>query len=146
MGIIGRLGGIGARPERVGIVSDADGATAVLSCALKLADMSSKGDVLNGDIIIATHICPSAPAKPHEPVPFMDSPVNMQEMNKWEVDAEMDAILSLDATKGNRSINDIEIASSISIVSCNPAETTVPGCATGACHETDIEEACVFFL
>lgn len=46
LGIIGRLGGIGARPDRIGIVSDADGAATALSCALKLADMKNKGDIL----------------------------------------------------------------------------------------------------
>jgi hypothetical protein len=110
LGIIGRLGGIGARPERIGIVSDADGAITAISCALKLADMRNKGDILRGDVIIATHICPDAPTQPHELVPFMKSPVDMQEMNKYEVDPEMDAILSVDATKGNRIINHRGIA------------------------------------
>jgi hypothetical protein len=105
LGIIGRLGGIGARPERIGIVSDADGAITAIACALKLADMRNKGDVLKGDVIIATHICPDAPTQPHEPVPFMKSPVNMGEINDHEVDSEMDAILSVDANKGNRIIN-----------------------------------------
>jgi len=82
LGIIGRLGGIGARPERIGIVSDADGAVSALSCALKLADMKKNGDVLKGDVIIATHICPNAPTQPHDPVPFMNSPINMMTMIK----------------------------------------------------------------
>lgn len=110
LGIIGRLGGIGARPERIGIVSDADGALTAISCALKLADMRNKGDILRGDVIIATHICPNAPTQPHEPVPFMGSPVDIQEMNRYEVDPAMDAILSVDATKGNRIINQRGIA------------------------------------
>jgi hypothetical protein len=105
LGIIGRLGGIGARPERIGMVSDADGALTAISCALKLADMRKGGDVLKGDVIIATHVCPNAPTEPHEPVPFMGSPVDIDEMNKHEVDGEMDALLSVDATKGNRIIN-----------------------------------------
>ncbi len=110
LGIIGRLGGIGARPERIGIVSDADGAVTALSCALKLADMGSKGDTLKGDVIVATHICPNAPTQAHDPVPFMGSPVDMGEMNAYEVDPAMDAILSVDATKGNRIINHRGIA------------------------------------
>jgi len=205
LGIIGRLGGIGARPERIGMVSDADGAVAAMSCALKLADMNRKGDILKGDVIIATHICPNAPTQPHDPVPFMSSPVNMQDMNQWEVDAEMDAILSIDATKGNRVVNFKGIAISptvkegyilrvsedlldlvewttakpprvlpITMQDITPygnglfhvnsilqpctainspvvgvavtAETAVPGCATGACHEIDVEVACVFCL
>lgn len=105
LGIIGRLGGIGARPDKIGLVSDADGAITALSCALKLADMKKKEDVLKGDVIIATHICPNAPTKLHEPVSFMGSPVDMVEMNRCEIDTAMDAILSIDTTKGNRIIN-----------------------------------------
>ena len=104
LGIIGRLGGIGARPEAVGLVSDADGAITAVSVALKLASMRSKGDFLEGDVIVATHICPNAPTQPHDPVPFMGSPVDMAIMNKHEVSPEVDAILSVDATKGNRVI------------------------------------------
>lgn len=105
LGIIGRLGGIGARPERIGIVSDADGAVAAVACAAKLADMAQRGDRLPGDVIIATHICPDAPTSPHVPVAFMGSPVDMKTMNEHEVHPEMDAILSIDTTKGNRIIN-----------------------------------------
>lgn len=105
LGILGRLGGIGARPERIGIVSDADGAVAAIACALKLADMAAHGDVLPGDVIVSTHICPDAPTQPHEPVAFMGSPIEMQDANDAEVEAEMDAILSIDTTKGNRVIN-----------------------------------------
>ncbi|MFH0848926.1 MAG: DUF1177 domain-containing protein [archaeon] len=102
LGIIGRLGGIGARPDRLGIVSDADGAVTAVSCALKLADMKRSGDVLSGDVMLATHICPNAPVQPHKPVPFMGSPVDMATMNRHEVDEKMQAILSVDTTKGNR--------------------------------------------
>jgi hypothetical protein len=104
LGIIGRLGGVGARPERVGLVSDADGAVTALSCALKLADMKRSGDDLKGDVVVATHICPNSPVEPHEPVPFMGSPVDMKIMNEHEVDPKMDAVLSIDTTKGNRII------------------------------------------
>lgn len=105
LGIIGRLGGIGARPTRIGMVSDADGAVAAVSSALKLAVMQTKGDVLAGDVIVTTHICPDAPTRPHEPVDFMDSPVDDVTMNNNEVVQEVDAILSIDTTKGNRIIN-----------------------------------------
>lgn len=200
LGIIGRLGGVGARPERIGIVSDADGAVAAISCALKLADMQKNGDILNGDVILATQICPNAPTQPHKPVSFMGSPVDMETMNRYEVDLDMDAILSIDATKGNRIINfrgfaitptikegyilrisadlldimewttgklprvapittqditpygnDLFHVNSIvqpCTVTSAPVvgiaittETSVPGCGTGANHETDIEEA-----
>ena len=82
LGVIGRLGGIGARPEQIGLVSDSDGASTALSVAMKLADMKKKGDQLDGDVIVATHICPDAPIKPHEPVPFMGSPVDTVTMNR----------------------------------------------------------------
>jgi hypothetical protein len=110
LGIIGRLGGIGARPELIGMTSDADGATTAVSCALKLAEMKRKGDVLKGDVIITTNICPNAFTKPHDPVPFMKAPVENKEVIKEEVDADMDAILSIDTTKGNRIINHRGIA------------------------------------
>lgn len=105
LGIIGRLGGIGARPTRIGMVSDADGAVAAVSSALKLAQMQTKGDVLAGDVIVTTHICPDAPTRPHEPVDFMDSPCDDITMNDNEVVADVDAILSIDTTKGNRILN-----------------------------------------
>jgi len=105
LGIIGRLGGIGARPTRIGMVSDADGAVAAVSSALKLAEMQRKGDFLAGDVIITTHICPNAPTRPHEPVDFMDSPIDDVTMNDNEVVPGTDAILSIDTTKGNRILN-----------------------------------------
>jgi len=205
LGVIGRLGGIGARPEMIGYVSDGDGAAAALSMALKLADMNERGDFLDGDVIISTHICPDAPTQPHDPVPFMGSPVDMQTMNRMEVDPAMDAILSIDTTKGNRILNHRGIAITPTIkdgyilrvseslldimqivtgklpvvlpvatqditpygnglhhinsllqpctATSSPvvgvaitAEIAVPGCATGASHEIDIELAARFAL
>ncbi len=105
LGIIGRLGGIGARPEMTGFVSDGDGALACMAGAAKALDMALKGDQLEGDVIFTTHICPTAPTLPHEPVPFMNSPVDISVMNENEVDNTMDAILSIDTTKGNQVCN-----------------------------------------
>ncbi|HEO8422252.1 DUF1177 domain-containing protein [Niallia sp. FSL W8-0635] len=203
VGIIGRLGGIGARPSRIGLVSDADGAVAAIASALKLADMQVKGDVLTGDVIVSTHICPDAPTRPHEPVDFMDSPVDILTMNKHEVIPEMDSIISIDTTKGNRVVNHKGIALSPtvkegyilrvsedllrimemttgkfpitfpitsqditpygndlyhinsilqpSVATDAPviglaitAQSIVPGCGTGASHETDIADAVRF--
>jgi hypothetical protein len=202
-GIVGRLGGIGARPSRIGMVSDADGAVAAVASALKLADMQTKGDTLVGDVIVTTHICPDAPTRPHEPVDFMDSPVDILTMNKYEVVPEMESILSIDTTKGNRVINHKGIAISptvkegyilrvsddllrimematgqfavtfpITTQDITPygndlyhinsilqpavatsapvvgvaitAQSVVPGCGTGASHETDIADAVRF--
>lgn len=130
IGLLGRLGGLGARPERIGFVSDGDGALCALACAAKLLDMRVKGDVLPGDVFVSTHVCPHAPTAPHKPVPFMGSPVSMAEVNREEVagsavaatanaaevaaadaaaDAKgqwpLDAVLSVDTTKGNRIMN-----------------------------------------
>lgn len=105
LGITGRLGGLGARPEVMGFVSDGDGALAALSVASKLIDMRNNGDVLNGDVIVTTHICPNAPTNEHFPVRFMGSYVDIETMNKLEVTDDMDAILSIDTTKGNKIIN-----------------------------------------
>ncbi|MFP4589531.1 MAG: DUF1177 domain-containing protein [Candidatus Acetothermia bacterium] len=106
LGIVGRLGGVGARPEQLGTVSDADGAIVALACAAKLATMAQRGDLLPGKVIVTTHICPDAPTAPHDPVPFMGSPVDIKTMNEQEIDPEMDGVLSVDATKGNKVINE----------------------------------------
>jgi hypothetical protein len=189
----------------IGLVSDADGAVTALSIALKLADMKKRGDVLPGDVIVTTHICPDAPVTPHEPVSFMGSPVEMKSLNDHEVDPQMEAILSIDTTKGNRIINQRGFAISptvkegyilrvsedllgimeittgkrpsvfaITTQDITPygnelfhlnsimqpcvatkapvvgiaitTESAVPGCATGASHLVDIEEAVRFSI
>lgn len=110
LGIVGRLGGLGARPSRIGSVSDGDGAIAAVTAAFKLVQMAAKGDRLPGDVYVTTHICPDAPIVPHEPVDFMGSPVNMMVMNHHEVLEEMEAILSIDTTKGNKIVNHLGFA------------------------------------
>jgi hypothetical protein len=110
LGVIGRLGGLGARPARIGFVSDGEGALVALTVAAKLGAMQQSGDALPGDVIVATHVCPRAPIRPHEPVPFMDSPVDMATMNAHEVDDRMEAILSVDTTRGNRICNHVGFA------------------------------------
>lgn len=105
LGIIGRLGGLGARPARIGFVSDGDGALTAIAAAMKLGRMRQNGDLLPGDVIVATHVCPTAPIRPHQPVPFMSSPVDAATMNRYEVDDRMEAILAIDTTRGNRILN-----------------------------------------
>ena len=205
IGLLGRLGGIGARPEMIGFVSDGDGALAAIAIAAKLLDMQNKGDYLDGDVFISTQICPHAPTAPHKPVPFMGSPVEMSQVNREEVSPDLDAILSVDTTKGNRVINTRGFAISptvkegwilrtsedllekmqittgrlpyvfpLTMQDITPygndvyhlnsvlqpctatdapvvgvaitAEVMVPGCATGATHVTDVEEAARFML
>ena len=104
IGIIGRLGGVGARPHIVGMVSDADGAIVALAVAEKLARMCSRKEDLVGRYVITTNISPHAPVKPEKPVPMMDSPIGLDTMLAKEVDREAEAVLSVDATKGNRVI------------------------------------------
>lgn len=205
IGLLGRLGGLGARPERLGFVSDGDGALVVLACAAKLASMHAKGDILAGDVFIATHICPDAPTAPHKPVPFMGSPVATATINKEEVSDDLDAILVVDTTKGNRIANNRGFAVSptvkqgvimrvsedvldlvesttgrrpnvfaLSMADITPygnglyhlnsimqpctataapvvgvaitTETAVAGCATGATHLSDLDEAGTFMI
>lgn len=105
IGVTGRLGGLGARPALTGFVSDGDGALAALAVALKLCDMQVGGDSLLGDVIITTHICPDAPTVDHYPVRMMSSHVDMEIINKLEVEHELDAVLSVDTTKGNKIVN-----------------------------------------
>lgn len=205
LGVLGRLGGLGARPEQIGFVSDGDGALVSLAVAAKLLDMKKKGDHLEGDVVVCTHICPDAPTSPHKPVPFMGSPVDMATVNQHEVNGSLDAILSVDTTKGNRIINTRGFAISPTVKEgyilrvsedlldimqtttgklpyvfalstqditpygndifhlnsiLQPAtatnapvvgvaittETPVAGCATGATHPVDLEEAARFVL
>jgi hypothetical protein len=105
LGIVGQLGGVGARPAAIGLVSDADGAITAIACALKLLDLANGGDHLPGDVMVATHICPNAPIRPHSPVDFIGSPVDVATLNRFTVHADMDAILSVDTTKGNWVVN-----------------------------------------
>jgi len=102
LGIIGRLGGIGARPHRLGLVSDADGAIVAIAVAAALARMRARGDALRSDVLVRTHISPHSPIIPHEPAAFVDVPVDRLALARAEVDAEMAAILSIDATRANR--------------------------------------------
>jgi len=100
--IIGRAGGIGARPEKIGLVSDADGVIATLAIALKLIEMKNRSEQLDGDVIITTNVCPNAPIVSNKPVEMMGSPVDIGTLIKYEVDPNCDAILSIDATKANK--------------------------------------------
>ena len=105
LGITGRLGGLGARPAKIGFVSDGDGALTALAAALKLVDMANAGDRLCGDVIVTTHICPNAPTVEHYPVMMMGSPIDTSTINQLEVESSIDAVLSVDTTKGNKIIN-----------------------------------------
>lgn len=110
MGLIGRLGAQQAQPNRVGLVSDADGSIVALAAALKLLEFNAAGGQLKGDVIISTHVATHVSITPHDPVDFMGMPVSSATMNEYEVDPEMDAILSVDTSKGNSIIKHRGIA------------------------------------
>lgn len=110
LGVIGRLGAQGAVPERIGQVSDSDGATVALAVASKLLEMAAKGAQLKGDVIITTHIATHVSITPHDPVDFMGMPVSSETLNRYEVLPEMDAIISIDTSKGNSIIKQRGIA------------------------------------
>ncbi len=103
--LVGQLGGIGAYPTMKGFVSDGDGALSVLTAALKIAEMQSRGCYFEGDVVVTTHICNTAPITPREPVPFLGLPLPVDVLLKNIVDSEADAVLSVDTTKGNRILN-----------------------------------------
>ncbi|MBV8619146.1 MAG: DUF1177 domain-containing protein [Curvibacter sp.] len=102
LGVIGRNGAIGARPHRIGMVSDADGAIAAIAVGLKLAQMKLNGDHLPGDVIVTTHLATDVSMTVNDGIAFMGMPVSSGTMNEHEVDPAMQAILSIDASKGNR--------------------------------------------
>lgn len=107
IGLMGWLGGVGARPDTLGYVSDGDGALVAIAIAAKLLDMQNKGDVLEGDVYLATHVCPAAPTRPHDPVPLMDSAPFREQVKQeaFKGAGELDALMACDTTKGNRIIN-----------------------------------------
>ena len=110
IGIIGRLGGLGARPDRQGLVSDADGGIVALATAFAIADLAAGGERFRADVRVHTHICPAATTRPHAPVPMMRSPLPAAEMMRHEVHPDMAAVLSVDTSRGNRFVNQRAVA------------------------------------
>ena len=102
LGILGTLGGLRIPGLSKGLVSDADGAVVALACALRLEQMSGFGERYKGDVIVATHVCQEAIEEPHEPYSFMRGPLSKRDMTAPQVDPDMDAILSIDTSRGNR--------------------------------------------
>lgn len=137
LGIIGRLGAQQAQPARIGYVSDADGSTVAIAAALRLLRLAAAGAQLPGDVIVTTHIATHVSITPREPADFMGMPVSSATMNEHEVDDAMDAILSIDASKGNRLINHPGVAISPTVkegylLPVAPGLLTVLEYATGA--------------
>jgi hypothetical protein len=88
----------------IGLVSDGDGAVTAVAIALKLACMQVEGDPLPGRDPLNPYL-PGCTDPPPPAGRIMVSPVSMEEMNAREVFPEMDAVLSIDTTKGNRILN-----------------------------------------
>ena len=105
LGIIGSNGGIRLPTERPGLVSDADGCIVGLACAQRLARMASRGQRLQGDVLVSTHICQRAHPEPHDPYPFVMSPLPSSEKHPRLVDERMDAILTPETCKGNKLVS-----------------------------------------
>lgn len=78
---------------------------AAVAAALKLAHMSkTQGDGLPGDVIVATHIA-RMPPPGRTNLSTSWTPVDLENIERAGVSADMDAVLSIDTTKGNRIIN-----------------------------------------
>jgi hypothetical protein len=110
LGILGVLGGTGMRPERPGLVSDADGAVVALAVAATLARQWEAGDGLPGRVVVATHICPRALMRPQLPAPMMSCPADRVAVLRAMLDPAMQAVLSVDASKANRVLNRVGFA------------------------------------
>ena len=106
IGLLGRLGGVGARQTRW-LLSDEVWSSlfALAALAAKLLDMQNKGDILDEDVFISTHICPDAPLQ-RLPIRFLFGLSGRNVPGKQRRGfSELDAILSVDTTKGNLVIN-----------------------------------------
>ena len=102
LGVIGQLGGLRISALGPELVSDSDGALAAVALALKLKEMAEAGLRLDGDVIVATHLCTEAHRIRRTPVDFVDMPIPIREMQHIMVSRDMDAVISLDTSKGNR--------------------------------------------
>ena len=109
-GIIGSNGGLRLPGDYPGLASDADGCIVGLACALRLARMRQRDQLLTGDVLVSTHICQQAHPAPHDPFPFVMSPLPSSEKHPRLVDARMDAILTPETCKGNKMVSHLGFA------------------------------------
>ncbi len=105
LGVIGSLGALRIPGENNALVSDADGCLVALSVALRLARMASRGQVLPSDVLVSTHICQQGHSIPHDPYPFVMSPIPSQFKHPRLVDKEMDAVLAVETCKSNKLVS-----------------------------------------
>ena len=104
--VIGRLGGVGARPRIVGLVSDADGAIVALALARKISYMCMYGDHLPGEVYIATSISTHSIVRDEKPAPMISPPIDLYSLIEKELafKGDPEAYISVDATKANKII------------------------------------------
>lgn len=109
-GLIGSNGGLRLPGPYPGLASDADGCIVGLAAALRLARVRARGQELAGDVLISTHICQQAHPAPHDPFPFVMSPLPSSEKHPRLVDERMDAILTPETCKGNKMVSHLGFA------------------------------------
>jgi hypothetical protein len=109
-GIIGSNGGLRLPGPYPGLASDADGCIVGLAAALRLARMHTREQKLAGDVLVSTHICQKARPVPHDPYPFVMSPLPSSEKHPRLVDDRMDAMLTPETCKGNKMVSHLGFA------------------------------------
>lgn len=109
-GIIGSNGGLRLPGPYPGLASDADGCIVGLAAALHLARAHARGQKLAGDVLVSTHICQQARPVPHDPYPFVMSPLPSSEKHPRLVDERMDAILTPETCKSNKMLSHLGFA------------------------------------
>ena len=110
IGIIGSNGGLRLPGNYPGLASDADGCIIALAVTLRLAKLFLRDQQLAGDVLISTHICQHAHPVPHDPFPFVMSPLPSSEKHPRLVDERMDAILAPETCKGNKMVSHLGFA------------------------------------
>lgn len=102
LSLVGRCDRYQSHQVHKPILPATDGAVVSLTCALKLAEMQSKGQFLAGDVIVTTRLYPDGFLLPHESVDFIHSATDIETMNEYEIDQTADAFLSIGIQKDNQ--------------------------------------------
>jgi hypothetical protein len=105
LGVIGSLGALRVPGENLALVSDADGCLVALALALRLARMAAKGQVLANDVLISTQLCHDGRAEPHDPYPFVMSPIPSRLKHPRLVDPSMDGLVVVETCKSNKLVS-----------------------------------------
>lgn len=110
IGVIGRLSGIKLQNQPLSLVSDADSAIAAIALALNLAALRQSGNGPMGDVIITTQLALQSSSAAHFPAALTASPVGTDAALRMEVDAEMDAVISISVARATNWVNNDGIA------------------------------------